>query len=119
MFAPYFLLEDTNDAVVLDNESVYNVCWRNFDIERLVYTNLNRLVAKIISSLTASLIFDDACNVDATEFQTNLLTYLHFMVSALVISAEKAYHEQLTVSWILNSALELTAMMAKCVSRNS
>merc|ERR1712226_347670 len=49
------------------------------------------------SSLTASLRFDGALNVDVTEFQTNLVPYprIHFVVSsyAPVISAEKAYHE--------------------------
>ena len=42
---------------------------RNLDIERPTYTNLNRLLAQIISSLTASLRFDGALNVDITEFQ--------------------------------------------------
>jgi tubulin alpha len=42
--------------------------------------------------------------VDVTEFQTNLVPYprIHFVVSsyAPVISAEKAYHEQLSVAEI-------------------
>ena len=45
------------------------------DIERPTYTNLNRLLAQVISSLTASLRFDGALNVDITEFQTNLVPY--------------------------------------------
>jgi hypothetical protein len=32
-----------------------------------------RLIAQVISSLTASLRFDGALNVDVTEFQTNLV----------------------------------------------
>ena len=59
---------------------------------------------QVISSLTASLRFDGALNVDITEFQTNLVPYprIHFMLSsyAPVISAEKAYHEQLSVAEI-------------------
>jgi len=83
-------------------QALYDVCRRNLDIERPTYTNLNRLIAQVISSLTASLRFDGALNVDVTEFQTNLVPYprIHFMLTsyAPVISAEKAYHEQL-VSW--------------------
>ena len=43
---------------------------------RPTYTNLNRLLAQVISSLTASLRFDGALNVDITEFQTNLVRSL-------------------------------------------
>lgn len=79
-------------------------------------------VHQVISSLTASLRFDGALNVDVTEFQTNLVPYprIHFMLSsyAPVISAEKAYHEQLSVAEITNSAFEPSSMMAKCDPRH-
>jgi tubulin alpha len=98
-------------AVMLDNEAIYDICRRSLDIERPTYTNLNRLVAQVISSLTASLRFDGALNVDVTEFQTNLVPYprIHFMLSsyAPVISAEKAYHEQLSVA-------EVCARVSSC-----
>ena len=83
---------------------------------------LCRLIAQVISSLTASLRFDGALNVDVTEFQTNLVPYprIHFMLSSYspVISAEKAYHEQLSVAEITNSAFEPASMMAKCDPRH-
>jgi hypothetical protein len=57
-----------------------------------------------------------------TEFQTNLVPYprIHFMLSsyAPVISAEKAYHEQLSVAEITNAAFEPANMMAKCDPRH-
>ena len=56
---------------------------------------------EVISSLTASLRFGGAVNVDATEFQANLAPCprIYFVLSsyAPVISAEKAYHEQLSL----------------------
>ena len=57
-----------------DNEALYDICRRNLDIERPTYTNLNRLLAQIISSLTASLRFDGALNVDITEFKGGVPT---------------------------------------------
>merc|ERR1712156_988108 len=95
---------------MLDNEAVYDICRRNLDIERPTYTNLNRLISQVISSLTASLRFDGALNVDVTEFQTNLVPYprIHFMLSsyAPVISAEKAFHEKLSVQELTTACFE-------------
>lgn len=54
---------------MVDNEAIYDICRRNLDIERPTYTNLNRLIGQIVSSITASLRFDGALNVDLTEFQ--------------------------------------------------
>jgi len=52
------------------------------------------------TTTTTSHRFDGALNVDVTEFQTNLVPYprIHFMLTsyAPVISAEKAYHEQVS-----------------------
>ncbi|KAJ8793947.1 hypothetical protein J1605_000146 [Eschrichtius robustus] len=68
------ILEHSDCAFVVDNEAIYDICYRNLDIEGPTYTNLNRLMSQIVSSITASLRCDGALNVDLTEVQTNLLT---------------------------------------------
>lgn len=63
---------------MVDNEAIYDICRRNLDIERPTYTNLNRLIGQIVSSITASLRFDGALNVDLTEFQVCIDLWLAF-----------------------------------------
>ena len=115
-------LEHSDCAFMVDNEAIYDICRRNLDIERPTYTNLNRLIGQIVSSITASLRFDGALNVDLTEFQTNLVPYprIHFPLAtyAPVISTEKAYHEQLTVGEITNACFEPQNQMVKCDPRH-
>eukprot|EP00173_Palmaria_palmata_P004449 Plantae.Rhodophyta-Palmaria_palmata.ctg610.p2 GENE.Plantae.Rhodophyta-Palmaria_palmata.ctg610~~Plantae.Rhodophyta-Palmaria_palmata.ctg610.p2 ORF type:complete len:274 (+),score=48.97 Plantae.Rhodophyta-Palmaria_palmata.ctg610:75-824(+) len=106
---------------MLDNEAIYDICRRSLNIQRPTYSNLNRLIAQVVSSLTASLRFNGALNVDINEFQTNLVPYprIHFMLSsyAPIVSAEKAYHEEMSVPEITSSVFEPNASFAKCDPR--
>jgi len=122
VLSTHSLLEHTDVSFLLDNEAIYDICKKSLDIERPNYTNLNRLVAQVISSLTASLRFDGALNVDINEFQTNLVPYprIHFLLCsyAPVISANKAYYDTMTVSELTSSVFEANNLMVKCDPRN-
>ncbi|XP_037077399.1 tubulin alpha-1 chain-like [Pollicipes pollicipes] len=115
-------LEHTDVEFMVDNQAIYELCKNNLDIDRPTYTNLNRLIGQIVSSITASLRFDGALNVDLTEFQTNLVPYprIHFplVTYAPVISAEKAQHETMTVSEITQACFEPANQMVKCDPRS-
>src|SRR3569833_1793011 len=94
-------IENSDCTFLVDNEAVYDICRRNLDIPRPSYEHLNRLIAQVVSSITSSLRFDGALNVDLNEFQTNLVPYprIHYpLISyAPVISAAKSAHESFKV----------------------
>ncbi|XP_068197151.1 tubulin alpha-1C chain-like [Antennarius striatus] len=115
-------LEHTDCDIIMDNEAIYDICCKKLDVGRPSYINLNRLISQVVSSITASLRFDGSLNVDLTEFQTNLVPFprIHFPVSSFapILSAEKAFHEQVTVAEITNGCFEPTSQMVKCDPRH-
>ena len=129
-------LEHSDCAFMVDNEAIYDICTKKLGVERPTYTNLNRLIGQVVSSITgkivfshffpsthffnlASLRFDGALNVDLNEFQTNLVPYprIHFPLTtyAPIVSAERAFHEQLSISELGNSCFENSNQLVKVI----
>merc|ERR1712048_210091 len=117
MLSTHWLLDHTEVSVILDNEAIYAICQKQLNIKRPSYQDLNKIVAKVISSMTASLRFDGELNVDLGEFQTNLVPFprLHFMTTALapVISKEKADREAHDVRRITDDCLQSQNFLVK------
>ena len=112
------------------------MCRINLHNDHPTYSNLNRIIAQIVSSITASLrfeaghslyrgvlfltskasgfikalIFQGALNVDLGEFQHNLVPYprIHFplVTYAPVVPAHKEAHEAISVDEITKSCFE-------------
>ncbi len=105
-------------AFIVDNEAIYDICKNNLNVGRPTYTNLNRITSQIISSITASLRFDGALNVDLNEFQTNLVPYprIHYPLATYqpMIAAEKAMHETHDVATITRDCFLPGNQMVKC-----
>merc|ERR1712157_259903 len=111
------LLDHTEVSVILDNEAIYGICQKQLDIKRPSYKNLNEIIAKVVSSMTAALRFGGELNVDLGEFQTNLVPFprLHFMTTSLapVISTDKSSHEAQTVREITDHVFQPQNMLVK------
>ncbi|CAD5210308.1 unnamed protein product [Bursaphelenchus xylophilus] len=111
-------LEHSDCSFMVDNEAIYEICQKNLNISRPTYTNLNRLIAQVVSSITASLRFDGALNVDLSEFQTNLVPYprIHYplVTYAPILAEDRAYHQLLSVSEVTKMCFEKDNQMVKC-----
>lgn len=111
-------LEHSAVTFLFDNEALYDICQSKLCVDRPTYTNLNRLLAQVVASTTASLRFSGSMNVDLNEFQTNLVPYprIHFPLIAYapLLAQEKAFHENSSIRQITNNCFESSNCMMKC-----
>lgn len=114
-------MEYSNVTFLFDNEALYEICQNSLKVGRPAYKNLNRLLAQVVASTTASLRFHGSMNVDLNEFQTNLVPFprIHFpLVAYAPLSAkEKSMHETNNIRQITTSCFEPNNCMMKCDPR--
>uniref|UniRef100_A0A224XC76 Tubulin alpha chain n=1 Tax=Panstrongylus lignarius TaxID=156445 RepID=A0A224XC76_9HEMI len=114
---------DMTDCVFLvDNEAMYNICQNKLDVDCPGYSNLNRLLAQTVSSITASLRFNGFLNADFSDFQTNLVPFprIHFPILsyAPIVSGKKASHESISVSEISCKGFDASNRLINCENEN-
>jgi len=111
-------IEHAECTFLVDNEAVYDICKKNLDIPRPTFSHLNRLIAQVVSSVTASLRFDGDQNVDFNEFQTNLVPFprVHYpLISyAPIVSSKKSSHESFKVPELTSQCFEPRNQMVVC-----
>jgi len=85
LLSTHWLLEHVDVSLLLDNEAIYGICQKQLQIPKPDFNNLNRLISKVVSSMTASLRFNGELSVDMNDFLTNLVPFprLHFMTSGM------------------------------------
>merc|ERR1712241_203724 len=117
LLSTHWLLDHTDVSLVLDNEALYGICQNKLDIKRPGYVQLNKIIAKVISSMTAALRFVGEMNVDMNEFQTNLVPFprLHFMTTSLapVVNQKKKESSDFKVRAITDDCLQCNHFLVK------
>ncbi|CAL8088063.1 unnamed protein product [Calicophoron daubneyi] len=80
--AGHQLIELTDEAFVIDNEALYDICFRTLKLVNPTYGDLNHLVSATMSGITTCLRFPGQLNADLRKLGTNLIPFprLHFLV---------------------------------------
>ena len=111
-------MDHTDVSFMLDNQALFNICEKKLGVEWPVYTNLNRLIAQAVSSITASMRFGGWPNYGLAELQMNLVPFprLHFPVINYgpLLGADKAQHERSKLEDLTNACFECENQMLQC-----
>ncbi|XP_051167445.1 tubulin alpha-8 chain-like [Leptopilina boulardi] len=113
-------MDVADTTLIVDNEAIYDICHKNLNVDRPTYTNLNRLISQVVSSITASLRFNGVLNVDLIEFKTNLVPFprIRFpLIAYSPIIPENSSHNNFNIAEITTACFEPCNQFVKCDPR--
>jgi len=76
------LIENADEVMVIDNEALYDICFRTLKLTSPTYGDLNNLVSQAMSGVTCCLRFPGQLNSDLRKLAVNLIPFprLHFFM---------------------------------------
>ncbi|KAG7592342.1 Tubulin/FtsZ C-terminal [Arabidopsis thaliana x Arabidopsis arenosa] len=76
------LVENADECMVLDNEALYDICFRTLKLSTPSFGDLNHLISATMSGVTCSLRFPGQLNSDLRKLAVNLIPFprLHFFM---------------------------------------
>merc|ERR1712159_953825 len=76
------LVENADECILLDNEALYDICFRTLKLTTPTYGDLNHLVSAAMSGVTTCLRFPGQLNADLRKLAVNLIPFprLHFFM---------------------------------------
>lgn len=77
------LVENADSVTCIDNEALYDICFRTLKLTTPTYGDLNHLVSASMSGITSCLRFPGQLNADLRKLCVNLIPFprLHFFMS--------------------------------------
>merc|ERR1712130_338326 len=76
------LVENADECMLLDNEALYDICFRTLKLTTPTYGDLNHLVSASLSGVTTCIRFPGQLNCDLRKLAVNLIPFprLHFFM---------------------------------------
>merc|ERR1711988_593923 len=109
------LVENADEVQVIDNEALYDICFRTLKLTTPTYGDLNHLVSAAISGVTCCLRFPGQLNSDLRKLATNLVPFprLHFFMMGFspLTSRGSQQYRALTVPELTQQMFDAKNMM--------
>ncbi|XP_063840896.1 tubulin beta chain-like isoform X2 [Scylla paramamosain] len=115
------LIENTDETYCIDNEALYDICFRTLKLTTPTYGDLNHLVSLAMSGVTTCLRFPGQLNSDLRKLAVNMVPFprLHFFMpgfAPLTARGDKAFRAQ-TVPELTFQLFDARNMMCACDPR--
>jgi tubulin beta len=109
------LVENADEVMVIDNEALYDICFRTLKLTTPTYGDLNHLVSAAMSGATSCLRFPGQLNSDLRKLAVNLIPFprLHFFMVgfAPLTSRGSQQYRALTVPELTQQCFDAKNMM--------
>ncbi|KAK1737502.1 tubulin beta chain [Skeletonema marinoi] len=116
------LVENADQCFALDNEALYDICFRTLKLANPSYSDLNHLIAAAITGTTCSLRFPGQLNCDLRKLSVNMVPFprLHFfLVGFAPLTSHKSQDFRvLSVPELTQQAFDAKNMMCACDPRH-
>ncbi|XP_074144810.1 tubulin beta-1 chain isoform X2 [Sminthopsis crassicaudata] len=118
----HHLIENPDACFCIDNEALYDICFRTLKLATPTYGDLNHLVSLTMSGITTSLRFPGQLNADLRKLAVNMIPFprLHFFMPgfAPLTARGSQQYRALTVAELTHQMFDARNMMAACNPRN-
>ncbi|XP_045456309.1 tubulin beta chain-like [Melitaea cinxia] len=115
------LVENTDETFCIDNEALYDICFRTLRLSSPTYGDLNHLVSLTMSGVTTCLRFPGQLNADLRKLAVNMVPFprLHFFMPgfAPLTARNSQGYRALTVAELTQQMFSPVNMMAACDPR--
>merc|ERR1719387_1572730 len=110
------LVENADECMLLDNEALYDICFRTLKLTTPTYGDLNHLVSAAISGVTTCLRFPGQLNCDLRKIAVNLIPFprLHFFMTGFAPLTSRGSQQ-----YRAPTVPELTQQMLNVCNKNS
>ncbi|CAG01113.1 unnamed protein product [Tetraodon nigroviridis] len=112
------LVENTDETYCIDNEALYDICFRTLKLTTPTYGDLNHLVSATMSGVTTCLRFPGQLNADLRKLAVNMVPFprLHFFMPgfAPLTSRGSQQYRSLSVPELTQQMFDAKNMMAAC-----